>query len=158
MKLTKAERKSTHSPNSHTSYHQRALPKGRRLKILNKKEKAPLPLNFLDTLTRNMIQRKKEEEYLSRSVKSGLFRPSEQLAWDFGFCKDHWGSPPLFGVVFLLFVSPYSLANLSRLTKVKHLPRLRGRNLRLRGYTGSQETGEHQWWTNKHKQWFWLSF
>lgn len=54
MKPTKAKRKGAHPPNSHTGYHQRALPKVRRLKILNKKE-MPLPLKSEDTLTENMI-------------------------------------------------------------------------------------------------------
>lgn len=54
MKRTKAKRKGAHPPNSYTSYHQRALLKARRLKILNKKEK-PLPLKSEDTLTESMI-------------------------------------------------------------------------------------------------------
>ena len=54
MKLTKVKRKGAHPPPYHTSSHQRALLKARRLKILNKKEK-PLPLKSEDTLTENMI-------------------------------------------------------------------------------------------------------
>lgn len=54
MKPTKAKSKGAHPSNSHTGYHQRVLPKAKRLKIVNKKEKL-LPLKSEDMLTENMI-------------------------------------------------------------------------------------------------------